>query len=86
MKTTAVIQNTLNFLAWIPYDFVEQIWANDPIRNHLLEKYRGFCREDGYASFNAILKFYFCLSNPNQEKFAEGIQKFIEEKNKNEEG
>lgn len=86
MKTTAVIQNTLNFLMWIPYDFVEQIWANDPLKSHLVAKYNGYCRKEGYASANAILQFYNNLDLGNQEKFAEGIQKFIEDKNKNEEG
>jgi len=86
MKTTEIICRSFQFLAWIPYDFVERVWENDPLQTHLIEKYKGYCREDGYASFNAILKFFFCLSEPNQQKFALGVEKFIQEQKKKEQG
>ena len=70
MKKNDLIHKTFRFIHNIPYNFIEEIWSDNPMLVvHLRAKFTGFCRSEGYPSANAILKFYSSLDDSNSEKF-----------------
>ena len=48
---------------------------------HLKAKFTGFCRSEGYASANAILKFFASLDESNTEKFCTYASTWIQQHN-----
>ena len=70
MTQSEIINKTFRFVYNIPSDFIEQIWSDTPwMEVHLKAKFTGFCKSEGYASANAILKFFASLDESNTEKF-----------------
>jgi hypothetical protein len=70
MTQSDVISKTFHFIHNIPSDFIEEIWKDSPyMADHLQAKFISFCKSEGYASANAILKFFSSLDDSNSEKF-----------------
>jgi len=70
MTQSETISRTFRFIHNIPYNFIEEIWSDNPLMaDHLKAKFTGFCRSEGFASANAILKFFASLDESNSEKF-----------------
>ncbi len=80
MTQSEVINRTFRFVYNIPSDFIEQIWSDTPwMVDHLKAKFTGFCRSEGYASANAILKFFASLDESNTEKFCSYASTWIQQ-------
>ena len=70
MTQSEIISKTFRFVYNIPSNFIEEIWSDSPnLEEHLKAKFTGFCKAEGYASANAILKFFAALDESNSEKF-----------------
>ncbi len=70
MTQSEIINRTFRFIYNIPSNFIEDIWFDTPcLKEHLKAKFTGFCKSEGYASANAILKFVSALDESNTEKF-----------------
>jgi hypothetical protein len=70
MTQSEIISKTFRFIYNIPSNFIEKIWSDSPLlADHLKAKFIGFCISEGYASANAILKFFASLDESNSEKF-----------------
>jgi len=71
MTQSEVISKTFRFIYNLPSDFIEEIWSDSPLlADHLKAKFIGFCKSEGYASANAILKFFASLEASTHEKFS----------------
>ena len=65
-----------------PSNFIEEIWSDSPfLADHLKAKFIGFCKSEGYASANAILKFFSSLDESNTEKFCSYASTWIQQHN-----
>ena len=84
MTQSEIISKTLRFIYNIPKDFIEQIWSDTPwMEEHLKAKFTSFCSAEGYASANAILKFFASLDESNSEKFCTYASTWIQQHNSN---
>jgi hypothetical protein len=82
MTQSEVISRTFRFVYNIPSNFIEEIWSDSPtLADHLKAKFTGFCRSEGYASANAILKFFASLDESNTEKFCIYASTWIQQHN-----
>ena len=82
MTNPDIINRTFFFIHNIPSDFIEKIWEDSPwMADHLKAKFTGFCRTEGYASANAILKFFAALDESNSEKFCTYASTWIQQHN-----
>jgi hypothetical protein len=82
MTQSEIISRTFRFVYNIPSNFIEEIWSDSPLlADHLKAKFTGFCRSEGYASANAILKFFASLDGSNAEKFCFYASTWIQEHN-----
>ena len=71
-----IIADSFAFLHNIPANFIDQVWNPDQygwINAHLKTKYERFCRQEGYASPNAILLFFRELDHENTRRFCQAI-------------
>ena len=81
MQNSNIIINTFKFINELPYNFIEDIWGTDTnLGFHFRAKFNGFCNTEGYASANAILKFFYALTGDHQEKLSKYIFEWIENK------
>jgi hypothetical protein len=79
MTQSEVISRTFRFVYNIPSNFIEEIWSDSPtLADHLKAKFTGFCKSEGYASANAILKFFAALDESNSEKFCKYAATWIQ--------
>ena len=70
MNQTDIISRTFTFICNLPPDFIDAIWSDNPmLADHLKAKFRGYCLKEGYASANAILKFFMNLDSGNTARF-----------------
>ena len=82
MTQSEIISRTFRFVYNIPSNFIEEIWSDSPLlADHLKAKFTGFCKSEGYASANAILKFFASLDESNTEKFCAYASTWIQEHN-----
>ena len=82
MTQSEVISRTFRFVYNIPSNFIEEIWSDSPLlADHLKAKFIGFCKSEGYASANVILKFFASLDESNTEKFCFYASTWIQEHN-----
>jgi hypothetical protein len=82
MTQSQIISRTFRFIYNLPSDFIEEIWSENPtLAGHLKAKFTGFCRSEGYASANAILKFFASLDDSNSEKFCSYASTWIQQHN-----
>jgi len=51
------------------------------LHDHFVAKFDGICKQEGFASANAILRFMGALSNDNGRLFSEAIARYIEQRN-----
>ena len=62
MNQTEIISRTFTFICNLPPDFIDAIWSDNlTLADHLKAKFRVYCLNEGYASANAILKFFMNL-------------------------
>ena len=81
MKDSKIIIYSFKFINELPHDFIEDIWGTDTnLGFHFRAKFNGFCNTEGYASANAILKFFYALTENHQELLCDYILKWIENK------
>jgi hypothetical protein len=79
MTQSQIISSTFRFVYNLPSDFIEEIWKDTPwMAEHLKSKFTGFCKSEGYASANAILKFFASLDESNTEKFCSYASTWIQ--------
>jgi hypothetical protein len=70
MTHSEIISRTFRFIYNLPSNYIEEVWSDSPLLDdHLKAKFTGFCKSEGYASANAILKFFASLDESNTEKF-----------------
>ena len=82
MTQSEVISRTFRFVYNIPSNFIEEIWSDSPLlADKLKAKFIGFCKSEGYASANAILKFFSALDESNTEKFCTYASNWIQQHN-----
>ena len=82
MNKIDVINRTFVFIHNIPSNFIEEIWKDSPwMADHLKAEFTGFCLKEGYASANAILKFFAALDESNTEKFCSYASTWIQQHN-----
>jgi hypothetical protein len=82
MTNPEIINRTFRFIYNIPSNFIEEIWSDTPwMLEHLKTKFTGFCKSEGYASANAILKFFSSLDESNTEKFCTYASSWIQQLN-----
>ncbi|HPV55494.1 MAG TPA: hypothetical protein PKW61_00080 [Tenuifilaceae bacterium] len=75
------IQCAFDFICNFPPNFIEETWRDDPnLQRHLTEKFSGFCTNDGFASPNTVVKFFFTLSSHNKKKLCEFIHNYYSQK------
>jgi hypothetical protein len=80
MTQSEIISKTFRFIYNLPSNFIEEIWKDSPLlAEHLKSKFTGFCKSEGYASANAILKFFAALDESNTEKFCSYASTWIKE-------
>jgi hypothetical protein len=80
MTQTELISRTFRLVYNIPSNFIEEVWSDNPnLAEHLKAKFTGFCCSEGYASANAILKFFASLDEPNTEKFCTYASTWIQQ-------
>ena len=80
MNQSDIIARAFAFIYNIPANFIEDIWSDSPIlAAHLKAKFTGFCRTEGYASANAILKFFTSLDESNSERFCSYASTWIQQ-------
>jgi len=80
MTQSEIISKTFRFIYNLPSNFIEEIWKDSPLlADHLKSKFTGFCKSEGYASANAILKFFAALDESNAEKFCSYASTWIQE-------
>ncbi len=75
-----LIHSTFAFLYNFPPNFIETCWpkaVNRVFHTHLLYKYLDACKDEGYASPSAILKFYAQLDADNQAIFLSTMSKLM---------
>jgi hypothetical protein len=71
MTHSEIISRTFRFICNLPSNFIEEVWSDSPLlADHLKTKFTGFCKSEGYASANAILKFFASLDESNTRNFA----------------
>ncbi len=79
MTQSQIISKTFRFIYNLPSNFIEEIWKDSPLlAEHLKAKFTGFCKSEGYASANAILKFFAALDESNTEKFCSYASTWIQ--------
>jgi hypothetical protein len=79
MTQSEVISRTFRFIYNIPSTFIEDIWSDTPwMLEHLKAKFTGCYKSEGYASANAILKFFSSLDASNTEKFCSYASTWIQ--------
>jgi hypothetical protein len=84
MTQSEIISRTFRFIYNIPSNFIEEIWSDSPLlADHLKAKFTGFCKSEGYASANAILKFFTSLDESNTEKFCTYASTWIQQHKSN---
>ena len=84
MKNSNIIIYSFKFINELPHDFIEDIWGVDTnLGFHFRTKFNGFCNSEGYASANAILKFFYALTDDHQELLCDYISKWIDNKHSN---
>ena len=82
MTQSEIISRTFRFVYNIPSNFIEEIWSDSPLlADHLKAKFTGFCKSEGYASANPLLKFFASLDESNTEKFCFYASTWIQEHN-----
>jgi hypothetical protein len=82
MTQSEIISRTFRFIYNIPSNFIEEIWSDSPLlADHLKSKFISFCKSEGYASANAILKFFASLDESNTEKFCSYASTWIQQYN-----
>ena len=82
MNQSDVINRTFVFIHNLPSNFIEEIWSDSPwMADHLKAKFNSFCRAEGYASANAILKFFAALDEGNAEKFCSSVFTWMQHHN-----
>ena len=80
MTQSEIISRTFRFVYNIPSNFIEEIGSDSPLlADHLKAKFTGFCKSEGYASANAILKFFASLDESNTKKFCTYASIWIQE-------
>jgi len=80
MTQSEIISRTFRFIYNLPSNFIEEIWSDSPLlADHLKAKFIGFCKSEGYASANAILKFFAALDESNTEKFCSYASTWIQQ-------
>jgi hypothetical protein len=80
MTQSEVISRSFRFIYNLPSNFIEEIWSDSPLlADYLKAKFIGFCKSEGYASANAILKFFAPLDESNTEKFCSYASAWIHE-------
>jgi hypothetical protein len=82
MTSPEIINRTFIFIYNIPSNFIEEVWSDTPwMLEHLKAKFTGCCKSEGYASANAILKFFSSLDESNSEKFCTYASTWIQQHN-----
>lgn len=78
-----LIQNVFVFIHNIPSGIIDQIWPREKygwLNDHLKTKYEKYCIDEGYASPNAILKFFSSLDAENAKIFCQKVDQIIKSK------
>jgi hypothetical protein len=83
-SNATMIRNVFAFIHNIPVNIIDQTWPVEDygsLNGHLKSKYNSFCEAEGYASANAILRFFSSLSSDNARLFSEKIHQLIQTSN-----
>jgi hypothetical protein len=71
-----LVQATFRMIYWMPADIIDQVWPEAEygyLNGHFKSKYSGYCIKEGYASPNAILRFFSELDTSNTRLFCSFI-------------
>lgn len=69
-----LLHAAFRMIHWIPVDIIDQVWPESEygfLNGHFRSKYTGYCSKEGYASPNAILRFFAELDTTNSRLFCE---------------
>ena len=71
-KTDAMI-NFAYFTANFTYNFINECWKDDPIMEHIMEKFVSTAGDGVCVSCGDFLRFFFGLDKENQTKLVNWI-------------